>query len=97
MTDKITLRERAALAQQRRQNAVTPPTRICAASMPHHDYVTTTAWAMARPCNCSAQALSARMRYPAGGLGREHNHQNPTHPHPHSHPHSGDAGLHGHA
>lgn len=42
MTDKIILRERAALAQQRRQNAVTPPTRICAASMPYgdaHDYL----------------------------------------------------------
>ena len=40
MTDKIILRERTALAQQRAQNAATPPTRICAASMPHHGYHT---------------------------------------------------------
>ena len=38
MTDKIILRERAALAQQRAQNAANAPTRICAASMPYHDY-----------------------------------------------------------
>ena len=35
MTDKIILRERAALAQQRAQNAATPPTRICAATVPY--------------------------------------------------------------